>query len=123
METFLTVILFIFVGFWLLGLIGKWLLRYWVAKKQREFQQQFGGDGNSSGQGGGAFGGKGFGGFYTFGGFPGGGSADGRRAGETRQKKREGEVTIEGESVKTEHQVGKGVGEYVEYEEVEITQK
>lgn len=114
METFLTVILIIFVGFWLLGLIGKWLLRYWITKKQREFQQQFGSDSTTGSNTGGAFGGRGFRGFYTFG---------GTSEQETRQKKRpEGEVTVTQQEIRTEYQVDKSVGEYVEFEEVEQTE-
>lgn len=106
METFLTVILFIFAGFWLLGVVGRWTLKWWIAKKQREFQQQFGGDaasGNPSGN-------KGFfRGFYAHFGENGG----------TRKRKRDGEVTVTETTRRSEYQVGKGVGEYVEYEEVE----
>lgn len=110
METFLTVILFIFAGFWLLGIIGRWMLRWWIAKKQREFQQQFGGDGTASG---GAFGNGAFRGFYTH--FGGAGTTAGRK------KKKEGEVTVTRTERCSEYQVGKGVGEYVEYEEVETS--
>lgn len=107
METFLTVILFIFVGFWLLGIIGRWTLRWWIARKQREFQQQFGGDGKSTG---GAFGNGAFRGFYAN--FGGGGG---------RKKQNEGEVTVTRTTRRSEYQVSKGVGEYVEYEEVETS--
>lgn len=109
METFLTVILFIFVGFWLLGLIGRRFLQWWIAKKQREFQQQFGGDGTSAG---GAFGNGSFRGFYAnFGGAPGHGASHAK-------KKKDGEVTVTQATVQSEYQVNKGIGEYVEYEEV-----
>ena len=74
METFLTVILFIFVGFWLLGQIGRWTLRWWIARKQKEFQQQFGGDGKATG---GTFGNGAFRGFYTQFGNNGGNNAGG----------------------------------------------
>lgn len=104
METFLTVILFIFVGFWLLGIFGRWTLRWWIARKQREFQQQFGGDGKTAG---GAFGNGSFRGFYA------------NFGGSGRKKKKEGEVTVTRTTRRSEYQVGKGVGEYVEYEEVE----
>ncbi|WP_298064359.1 hypothetical protein [uncultured Rikenella sp.] len=103
METFLTVILFLFVVFWLLGLFGRWTLRWWIARKQREFQQQFGSDGKATG---GTFGDGSFRGFYAnFGG--------------SRKKKREGEVTVTHTNRHSEYQVGKSVGEYIEYEEVE----
>lgn len=106
METFLTVILFIFVGFWLIGIIGRWTLRWWIARKQREFQQQFGGDGKSTG---GAFGNGAFRGFYA------------NFGGNGRKKRNEGEVTVTRTTRRSEYQVSKGVGEYVEYEEVETT--
>ena len=106
METFLTVILFIFVGFWLLGLVGRWMLRWWIAKKQREFQQQFGGDGTSAS---GSFGNGSFRGFYAnFGGNP----------GPKAKRRKDGEVTVTHTTVRSEYQVNKGVGEYVEYEEI-----
>ncbi len=109
METFLTVILFIFVGFWLLGQIGRWTLRWWIARKQKEFQQQFGGDGKATG---GTFGNGAFRGFYT---------QFGNNGGNNARKKREGEVTVTHNTRQSEYQVGKSVGEYVEYEEVETT--
>ncbi len=105
METFLTVILFLFVGFWLLGIVGQWTLRWWIARKQREFQQQFGSDGKAAG---GTFRNGSFRGFY----------AD---FGSNRKKKREGEVTVTHTDRHSEYQVGKSVGEYVEYEEVKTT--
>lgn len=107
METFLTIILFIFVGFWLLGLVGQWMLRWWIARKQREFQQQFGSDGTSAG---GSFGNGPFRGFYA---------NFGKTTADSRKKKKEGEVTVTRTTRYSEYQVGKGVGEYVEYEEVE----
>lgn len=102
METFLSVILFIFVGFWLLGLVGRWTLRWWIAKKQREFQQQFGGDGSSTS---GSFGNGSFRGFYT-------------DFGAKTKRRKDGEVTVTHTAVRSEYQVNKGAGEYVEYEEV-----
>lgn len=110
METFLTVILFIFVGFWLLGIFGRWTLRWWIAKKQREFRQQFGGEDSSSSRG--AFGSGSFRDFYAS--FRGAGDAAGR-------KKKEGQVTVTRRTRRSEYQVNKGVGEYVEYEEVETS--
>lgn len=107
MEKFLTIMLFIFVGFWLMGIIGRWLLRYWILKKQRQFARQFGGDLNNAG----TFGGKNFRGFYSFGGFPGGNSAQA----EQPDPKKEGEITITRRSSTTT--VSKSVGEYIEYEE------
>lgn len=113
METFLTVILFIFVGFWLLGLFGRWTLRWWLARKQREFQQQFGGADTAGGGTGRNSGSKGsFRGFYANFGNP---------SARQRRRWKEGEVTVTRTAMRSERQVAKSVGEYVEYEEVEST--
>ena len=87
---FLTIILFLFLGFWLLSVIGRLSLRWWIAKKQREFQEQFGGGGAA------------------------GGTGDRSR----RKRRREGEVTVTRTVRQSEYQVRKGVGDYVEYEEI-----
>lgn len=105
METFLTVILFIFVGFWLLGRISRWTLHWWITKKQREFQQQFGGDNASAGS---SFGNGSFRGFHTHFG----------NAGQKAKRRKDGEVTVTHTTIHTEYQVNKKAGEYVEYEEV-----
>ena len=104
METFFTFLLFVFVGLWLLGVISRWLLRGWIARKQREFQQQFGGTSTSDSRSG-----SGFRGFYS------------QFGHSTQQRKRgkEGEVTVTHTTRRSEYEVGKGVGEYVEFEEVE----
>lgn len=106
MEAFFTFLLFTFVGLWLLGVIGRWLLRDWIARKQREFQQQFGGDPASEDNRRG-----GFRGFYS----PFGNTAHQRKRG------KEGEVTVTQNTRRSQYEVGKGVGEYVEFEEVEQT--
>ncbi len=112
MATFLTVILFVFLGFWLLGLVGRWSLRWWLARRQREFRERFGeGDSaaGSSSNGGGTFGNGSFRGFYAnFGG----------AKNNARKRRREGEVTVTQTARRSEYQVRRGVGEYVEYEEV-----
>ena len=111
MEAFLTVILFVFLGFWLLGVLGRWGLRRWLARKQREFAERFGngGTGADSTNGGGSFGNGSFRGFYAnFGG----------TKNSSRKRRREGEVTVTQTTRRSEYQVRKGVGEYVEYEEV-----
>lgn len=106
MEAFFTFLLFTFVGLWLLGVIGRWLLRGWIARKQREFQQQFGGDPASEDNRRG-----GFRGFYS----PFGNTSHQRKRG------KEGEVTVTQNTRRSQYEVGKGVGEYVEFEEVEQT--
>lgn len=93
MEGFLTFILIAILSFYVLGQVGKWMLRRWVARKQREMGEMFGADGGAFRQ-------------YTRGG-------NGRR-----EAKREGEVEVQ-RPVQPEKKVGKNVGDYVEYEEVE----
>lgn len=87
MEGFLTVLLFIVVGFWLAGKIGRWTLRRWVTKRQQQFAQQFGG---------------------AYGNNPGSGS---------RKPRPEGEITVTQNASKATPSVSKSVGEYVEFEE------
>lgn len=90
---FLSFILSVALGFYLLGIIGRWLLRSWIRRKQREFAEQFGGRGG-----------------YTY--DPNG----------NRDTGREGEVRVQknGGSAK---KVSRDVGEYVEYEEYEAEYK
>lgn len=92
---FLKVIFFIIVGFYLFGLIGRLLLRHWVMKKQKEFQQ----NGNAGG--------------YTFKQYTWGTGAD-----RTSQRAtREGEIKVE-KTAGTHKKVSKQVGDYVDYEEI-----
>lgn len=107
MQTFLTVILFIFAGFWLLGRFGQWMFRWWLARKQREFQQRFGGDTAAGGDGGN---GGAFRGFYA---------NFGQAGNRQKRRRKEGEVTVTQSAVRSERRVAKGVGDYVEYEEIE----
>ncbi len=97
MEVLLTVLLCIFVGFWLLGRIGRWLLAAFIRRAQQRGGQS------------GSFGGGPFRGFYQFGG-------PGRDT--PPQNRPEGEVTITGQPESNAHKVPKQVGEYVDYEEV-----
>lgn len=110
METFLTVILFIFVGFWLFGRLGRWFLRYYIGKKQRQFQQQFGGT-DGSGAGDGSRRANPFGGFSNFGG--------GGARSSSRSARREGEVVVTQAEIQSDYTVNKKSGEYVDYEEIE----
>lgn len=91
MEGFLTFILFAIIGFWLLGKIGRWFLRFWIAKKQKEFASQFG---------------------DQFGGGGGGSRTSQARQEETGRVK----VSVDESAHKTE--VNKNVGDYVDFEEV-----
>ena len=43
MEAFLSVIFIIIIGFYLAGMLGRWLLRYWITKKLGNMQG-FGGN-------------------------------------------------------------------------------
>lgn len=111
METILGVIFSIIIGFWILGLVGRLFLKYWIVKKQRQMEEQMRNGGASGGFGSsGSFGGGNFRGFYTT--FGGGGG----RAQQPPQPKPEGEITIE----KTEQPktVNHTIGEYVDFEEV-----
>lgn len=103
MEAILTVIFVIIASFYLLGLAGRILLRYWIRKKQREFAENFG-----EGQGG-----------FTFKQYTWGGRPAGSRS---QRSARTGEVRVE-ETRRVEKRVNNKVGEYVEYEEVEVTEQ
>lgn len=101
MEGFITFIFFTIVGFYVLGLLGKLFLRYWIKKKQREFQERFG----QQGQGGA------YGRTYTWG-------FDGNNRQQQKSSQNEGDVTVENISNNSEKRISKDVGEYVDYEEV-----
>lgn len=102
MDRILGVILSIFIGFWLLGIVGRVLLKYWIVKKQRQMEQQMRDGGFSGGF-------QGFGGFYN-----------GRAQSSAKQKstsKPEGEITVEQREAHNKV-VNKNIGEYVDYEEI-----
>lgn len=101
MEAFFSFIFFTIVGFYVLGLIGKLLLRYWIRKKQREFSQNFG---QGASQGGSTFR------QYTWG--------NGANNPRSSEKPREGEVKIEQTASAKPKKVNKNVGDYVDYEEI-----
>lgn len=92
MDTILSFILFLIIGFYLARLLGRLLLRRWLVRKQKEFEQ----------------GGNPFFRTYTW------GSGTNR---EEPRRRPEGKVTIEQTRI-IEKQVSGEVGEYVEYEEV-----
>ncbi len=95
MEAMLTFILGTILFFYLAGIVGRWALARWVQKKQREFEQQ-GGNGPYSR-------------VYTW----------GSRGQGNRARKPEGEVSIQ-RTQAAEKRVSKNIGDYVEYEEVEV---
>lgn len=94
MGDFLTFIFITILVIWVLGQLGRIFVRRWLAKKQREFAQQFGGP------------------------QPGGQPRNQSR----RQSKKEGEVVVQ-QTAHLEKKVSKSVGDYVEFEEVEITEQ
>lgn len=97
LETFFIVVL----SFWLFGLIIRWLLRRWIAKKQREFSERFGG---------GQFGGTGS------------ASRSGTGSARRNNNNKEGEISVH-QTAPVEKKVSKAVGDYVEFEEIEITEE
>ena len=84
----LTILFFIVVGIYLMGLVGRLALGYWIRKKQREFAE--------SGQAGG------FSRTYTWG---------GRKASRSR-------VTVQQTQASPRKKINKNVGDYVDYEEI-----
>ena len=93
-------ILYIITGFYLLGVIGRWALRSWVRREQRKFERS---GGNPAG---------GFYRTYTW------GTGTGQR--EAQQPPRqEGEVTVRRTHAE-EKKVDRTIGDYVEYEDVEV---
>ncbi len=91
---FLSFIFITIMVFYLLGWVGKILLRWWLVRKQREFADQFGQDQGSAYAG------------------------DRRQDGADDARKKEGEVRVE-QAQATSKKVNRNVGDYVEYEEVQ----
>ncbi len=90
---FFQIIFFIFLGTYLLGFLGRLWLRWFVAKKQREFAE-----------------GKNPGGFFY-------GTSFGGNNNKTKTKK-EGEINVEQLKKPTEKKVKEKVGDYVDFEEL-----
>ena len=99
METFLSVILSIILGIYLLGKISKWLLRYWLKKKMQSFEQgnAAGGNPNSA-----------WGAWSNFG---------QQQQQPQQEKKKEGNVTVDINPT-SERKIDKAIGEYVEFDEI-----
>ena len=93
MDGILSFILFLIIGFYVAGLIGRVLLRRWIMRKQKEFEQ----------------GGNPFVRAYTW--------SSGNQTRNDSQRKPEGKVTVEQTRV-TEKRVSGEVGDYVDYEEI-----
>lgn len=92
MGAFFTVILFIILGFYLLGAILRLVLRVWLARKAKEFEKS--------------------GGFSNFGGgFQGFGSQQNSRP------DHEGEIKVQ-KTEQEQKRVSEKVGEYVDFDEV-----
>lgn len=98
MEGFISFIFYAIITVWLLGLLARFLLRRWVNKKQREFSERFG-DGAQYGR-------------------------QSHRGGGRSQRKtgNEGDIHVQ-QTVRIEKKVSNNVGEYVEFEEVEVTEE
>lgn len=95
MDTLFTIILVTVLLFYLLRLVGRWALRYFIAKKQREFSERFSGN------------------------YGGGEYRRGQQgAQESEKKRKEGEVTVH-HTERVEKKVSSSVGDYVDFEEVE----
>ena len=97
MDSVLSFIFFLIVGFYLAGLLGRLLLRRWIIRKQKEFEQ----------------GGNPFFRTYTW-----GGGGHSRNA----KPKPEGKVTVE-QTRMTQKRVSGDVGDYVEYEEIKASRE
>lgn len=93
MDKFLSFIFYTIITLWLLGLLGRWLMRRWLRKKQREFSEQFGG-----------------------------GAQYQRNRSSRRQNGREGDVRVQ-QTARIEKKVSGNVGEYVDFEEVKNTEE
>lgn len=100
MAAFLSFILTAILVIWLIGLLGRVMLRVWLVKKQRQFAEQFGPDAQ-----------------YRQ-------SNWARAAGGSphRDPAGEGEVRVQ-KTAQMEKKVSKAVGDYVEFEEVEIIEE
>lgn len=108
MDWLLSFIIITVISFYVLGWVGKHLLRWWLLRKQRQFAEQFGQDGQFSQNGGGFS--------YT----SWGGQARNSHGTADRQRKKEGEVRVE-QTQAAQRKVNSNVGDYVEYEEVTET--
>lgn len=102
MEKFLAVILSVVLVIYLIGFIGKLMLRRWIYRKQKEFEQHFGNPG----------------GFrqYTWTQSTASGNGGNGNAG------REGEVKVQ-QTAASQKKVSGSVGDYVDYEEVATDKK
>lgn len=94
----LSVLFYIVMGIAILVLLGFLVLRYRILRIRREMERQ-GGDPNAS---------------YRAGNRP--------RASRDSQNRREGEVTVERTKVSVSKKTRNEVGDYVEYEEIEMTE-
>lgn len=97
MGAFLSVVFFIIAGFYALGFILRLVLRVWLTRKAKEFQQK--------------------GSFGNFGGFRANYSGGTAGAAQPGSNKREGEIKVE--KVEPDHRkINEKVGEYVEFDEI-----
>lgn len=98
MDGVISFILFLIIGFYLAGLIGRLLLRRWIIRRQKEFEQN---------------GGNPFFRTYTW----------GAGAHQQQSRQREGDVTVQQTAQSAEKKISREVGDYVDYEEVKEKEK
>ncbi len=101
-EAFISFVICAILGFYLLGFIGRIALKFFIRKKTREFQEQFGAKGNYNGQS----------------------QSNWNRSANTNSstqqdeaKEEEGKIHVQ-QAANTEKRVSRNVGEYVDFEEV-----
>lgn len=106
MEQFFSFILGTIIFFYLLGIVGKWLLRFWLERKIKQMQNGQGGSkGNFYYKSWGGNAGRASGGFNS-------------NTSGSRSSKNEGDVTISKNGADTKR-VNSKVGDYVDFEEVD----
>ena len=103
METFLSVILIIIIGFYLVGKLLKIFVPIWIRKKMKDFEQGKGPFNN-----GGTGGANSQGAWSNFG---------NRNRQSQESKKEEGDVTIT-KTKDEDRNINKEIGEYVDFDEV-----
>ena len=91
MGGFLTFLLSVVCGFYVLGFISKWALRYWIRQKQQQFTDRA----NSNKEG----------------------FAQRNSAETSKQRDEEGKVYVQ-KNMANETKVSDKVGEYVDFEEI-----
>lgn len=94
MGGFLTFLLSVVCGFYVLGFISKWALRYWIRKQQQQFTNRTNSNNNTWGN-----------------------SSQANSADASKQRDEEGKVYVQ-KPAPSETKVSDKVGEYVDFEEI-----